>query len=96
MWEAIALHTSPGIAERQGPITRYTRIGATRDFAGLPPLAPDLDDLAAPYPRLEIEVVLPERLIAQSMRKPEKAPATSWAGVLRERSLRPRHPALDG
>ena len=32
VWEAIALHTSPGIPERRGPLTFLTRAGAGMDF----------------------------------------------------------------
>ncbi|MEO7736037.1 MAG: HD domain-containing protein, partial [Kofleriaceae bacterium] len=31
VWEAIALHTSPGIAERRGPVTELTRRGVGLD-----------------------------------------------------------------
>src|ERR1700761_3443370 len=32
VWEAIALHTSPHIAERRGPVTMLTRLGVRADF----------------------------------------------------------------
>lgn len=32
VWEAIALHTSPGIAERRGPVVEFTRRGVGVDF----------------------------------------------------------------
>ncbi|GAB7322895.1 hypothetical protein MBLNU13_g05443t2 [Cladosporium sp. NU13] len=32
VWEAIALHTSPGIAERMGPLTRIVRMAVKADF----------------------------------------------------------------
>jgi hypothetical protein len=83
VWEAIALHTSPGIAEAWGPIARYTRMGAVRDFGGLPLLGDTQgDDPDVLYPRLDIDSVLPEILIEQARRDPRKAPRSSWAGVL--------------
>jgi len=83
VWEAIALHTSPGIAERRGPITRYTRLGVRADFgtAALP--QPDYVDLVeAKYPRLGIERVLSSAVVGQALHRPRKAPPGSWPGAL--------------
>ncbi|EEB93572.1 hypothetical protein MPER_07748 [Moniliophthora perniciosa FA553] len=33
VWTAIALHTSPGIAERIDPFTRLVRLGVNMDFS---------------------------------------------------------------
>jgi len=36
VWEAIALHTSGGIAERRGPLARLTRAGVLADLGPTP------------------------------------------------------------
>jgi hypothetical protein len=75
VWEAIALHTSPGIAERAGPLTRLVRLGVLLDFSGHPP---EVDGL----PRLNAERVLSDAVTKQALRQPSKAPASSWPADL--------------
>jgi HD domain len=83
VWEAIALHTSPQIAERRGPITMLTRLGVLRDFGD-----PALDQhdrrpaMERRYPRLDIERELKALVVGQALRRPEKAPKSSWPSVL--------------
>ncbi|HEX4249259.1 MAG TPA: HD domain-containing protein, partial [Pseudonocardia sp.] len=83
VWEAIALHTSPQIAERRGPVTMLTRLGVLRDF-GDPTL--DTHDLRPViedrYPRLGVERELKALVVAQALRRPGKAPKSSWPSVL--------------
>ncbi|MGI8882088.1 MAG: HD domain-containing protein [Jatrophihabitans sp.] len=79
VWEAIALHTSPQIAERRGPITLLTRLGIRADFSG--PGA-DRSLLEQHYPRLDVERELTAAVIGQAMRQPDKAPNSSWPGNL--------------
>jgi hypothetical protein len=87
VWEAIALHTSPGIAERRGPLTRLVRLGVRTDF-GHQGVAPQLrDEIELRYPRLDIETVLADAVVAQALHRPEaerleKAPPSSWPGAL--------------
>jgi hypothetical protein len=83
VWEAIALHTSPGIAERRGPITRYTRLGIRVDF-GSASLAEQgyIDVVEADYPRLDIERELSTVVVDQALKRPQKAPSGSWPGAL--------------
>ncbi len=87
VWEAIALHTSPGIAERRGPLTRLIRLGVRTDF-GHSGLAPELrHEIELLYPRLDIETVLADAVVAQALQRPEaerqeKAPPSSWPGAL--------------
>jgi hypothetical protein len=92
VWEAIALHTSPGIAERRGPITRYTRVGVRTDFGAVTPADPALRTrVEAEYPRLDIERALSDAVIEQALRHPAKAPAGSWpAALVAAREERPR------
>jgi hypothetical protein len=83
VWEAIALHTSPHIAERRGPVTMLTRLGVRADFGATSGGGPD--ERAAfeqTYPRLDIERVLADAVVAQALRNPDKAPASSWPGGL--------------
>ncbi|MEU3244678.1 MULTISPECIES: HD domain-containing protein [unclassified Streptomyces] len=94
VWQAIALHTSPGIAERMGGLTRLVRLGVLADFgrsdliesAGEQLLA-SLDEL----PRLSIETVLGDAVVEQAMRSPGKAPSASWPGVLLSAHLADPH-----
>ena len=86
VWVAIALHTSPGIAERISPLARLVRLGVTIDFKR--PASMELTDDAEveafeqKFPRGEIEKVLGDAVAEQGLRRPEKAPAASWPGVL--------------
>lgn len=85
VWEAIALHTSPQIAERRGPLTRYLRLGVRTDF-GDQTLLPHPDRqrgrAEALHPRLGVEQVLADAVIQQALRDPSKAPPASWPGAL--------------
>jgi hypothetical protein len=83
VWEAIALHTSPQIAERRGPITMLTRLGVLADFGdpagdahGLRPA------IEQRHPRRDIERELKRLVVEQALRQPGKAPKSSWPSVL--------------
>jgi hypothetical protein len=83
VWEAIALHTSPGIAERRGPITMLTRLGVVADFGRATPAAVEhRGAIELAFPRLDIERVLGGAVVAQALDKPGKAPRSSWPGGL--------------
>jgi hypothetical protein len=83
VWEAIALHTSPHIAERRGPVTMLTRLGVRADFGASSGGGPaDRAAFERTYPRLDIERVLADAVVAQAVRNPDKAPASSWPGGL--------------
>jgi hypothetical protein len=87
VWEAIALHTSPGIAERMGPLTRTVRMAVKADF-GNELYRSYLDEglvksTEALLPRGEIEKVLGDCIAGQAERREgeerkAKAPAVSW------------------
>ncbi|MEU6533902.1 HD domain-containing protein [Streptomyces sp. NPDC046928] len=86
VWEAIALHTSPGIAERMGHLPRLVREGVLADF-GRTDLIPPGDEESltaalAAFPRMDVEAVLSGAVVAQALRQPEKAPPSSWPGGL--------------
>jgi hypothetical protein len=79
---AIALHTSPQIAERRGPITRLTRLGVRGDF-GLETVAPaQRQAIEDAYPRLNVEKHLGDAVLEQALRTPDKAPRNSWPASL--------------
>jgi len=89
VWQAIALHTSPGIAERRGPVPMLTRLGVRTDFFTLQ--IPDEVRAATEreYPRLGLDHELGELIVAQALRQPEKARGSSWpADLVREHKAR--------
>lgn len=95
VWEAIALHTSPQIAERRGPLTRYLRLGVRTDFGDqtlLPRPDQERGRAEALHPRLRIEQVLADAVVDQASRNPAKAPPSSWPGAL----LQAHEAGLDG
>ncbi|MFD7924246.1 HD domain-containing protein [Streptomyces sp. NPDC059740] len=93
VWQAIALHTSPGIAERRGTLCVLVRHGIALDFGG--PLGPDRLDAVtdeqaaavhAAHPRLDMVRSLTDAIVAQAAQDPANAPRYSIPGeLLRER-----------
>ncbi|MFC9225116.1 hypothetical protein ACFT8W_31075 [Streptomyces hygroscopicus] len=93
VWQAIALHTSPGIAERRGTLCVLVREGVGLDFGG--PLGAhhieavtdeQADALHHAYPRLEMARSLTDAIVAQAAKDPRNAPRYSIPGeFLRER-----------
>jgi hypothetical protein len=87
VWEAIALHTSPGIAERRGLLAYLTREGIGIDFGRRGEIvsawAPRIH---AAYPRLAMARSLVEAIVERAARSPAAAPRYSIGGeLLRER-----------
>ena len=82
VWQAIALHTSPGIPERRGPVPLLTRLGIRTDFFTV--AIPDEARAAVEreYPRLGLDHELGALLVEQALRQPEKARASSWVSDL--------------
>jgi len=82
VWQAIALHTSPGIVERRGPVPLLTRLGVRTDFFSV--AIPDELRAAAEreYPRLGLDHELGALLVEQALRQPEKARESSWVSDL--------------
>ncbi|MER5295625.1 HD domain-containing protein [Streptomyces pharetrae] len=92
VWEAIALHTSPGIAERRGPLCALVHRGTGMDFGLGTECVDDATGarIHAAYPRLSMATTLTDEIVAQARRRPEKAPHFTVAGeLLRERSTPP-------
>ncbi|SPM37795.1 HD domain-containing protein [Mycobacterium rhizamassiliense] len=88
VWEAIALHTSGGIAERRGPLCYLVRNGVGADFGRN---ADFVDEQVATtihrqYPRLAMARTLVDAIVEHAQRDPEAAPPYSMPGdLLRER-----------
>jgi len=85
VWCAIALHTTPGIAERIDPLSRLVRVGALCDFGtresreaimrGTYAYAVEIEGY---LPRLEIERVLADAVVGQGLPCAAKADALPW------------------
>ncbi|MEU4098206.1 HD domain-containing protein [Streptomyces sp. NPDC026673] len=100
IWEAIALHTSPGIAERMGTLPRLVRLGVMADFGRAGPTGPQYKEELAPLldllPRMNIEAVLADAVVEQALRCPEKAPRSSWpGGLLAAHLAHPEHKGVN-
>jgi HD domain len=88
VWEAIALHSSPGIAERRGALAYLTRRGVGIDFGPGSEFITDAQGQAvhARYPRLRMVTSLIDEIVRHAERSPQNAPRYSIAGELvRER-----------
>lgn len=93
VWQAIALHTSPGIAERRGTLCVLVREGVALDFGG--PLGAahvealtdeQADAVHAVYPRLDMIRSLTDAIVAHAAKNPKNAPRYAIPGeLLRER-----------
>ncbi|GAB1816953.1 HD domain-containing protein [Herbidospora sp. RD11066] len=87
VWEAIALHTSMGLAERMGLLTYLTHKAVFTDAGratGLPPelLAP----VRAAYPKPPDDTSIPDAIVTHARRSPSAAPPYSIAAeLLRQR-----------
>ncbi|MFE2376575.1 HD domain-containing protein [Streptomyces sp. NPDC059398] len=93
VWQAIALHTSSGIAERRGTLCVLVREGVALDFGG--PMGntyadalsdAQADVVHAAYPRLEMIRSLTDAIVAQAAKNPRNGPRYAIPGeFLRER-----------
>lgn len=80
VWIAIALHTSPGIAERISTMANSVRIAVLTDFGRGGTIDQQIE---ADWPRLDIEKVLGDKVVANCLPNPtSSAPAASWPGLL--------------
>ncbi|KAF9892318.1 hypothetical protein FE257_002095 [Aspergillus nanangensis] len=88
VWTAIALHSSPGIAERISDCARLVRQAVLVDFGKVVGEEESGDDalfkrgVEGEFPRLAVEKDLGDVVVEQALRRPGKAPAASWPGVL--------------
>lgn len=88
VWEAIALHTSPGIADQRCTEVALTRAGVAMDFGTGAEFVPDqlATRIHARYPRGAMARCLAETIINQAQDRPHKAPPYTLPGELvRER-----------
>jgi hypothetical protein len=93
VWQAIALHTSSGIADRRGTLCLLVREGVAVDFGG--PMGDTYADVLsdeqadivhAVYPRLEMIRSLTDAIVAQAAKNPKNGPRYAIPGeFLRER-----------
>ncbi|GAA2440539.1 HD domain-containing protein [Streptomyces glaucus] len=98
VWEAIALHTTPGVAERRGTLCALVYQGTGMDFGGDTDFIDDATGAAihAAYPRLSMATTLTDEIVAQARHRPEKAPFFSLAfELLRERSTPPHRTRME-
>lgn len=67
VWIAVALHTSPGIAERIYPLSRMVRYGVMMDFSAATRVVMGavayFAEVEAHLPRLDIEKVLGDTVV---------------------------------
>jgi HD superfamily phosphodiesterase len=81
-WIAIAIHSSPHIAERINELSRTVREAVITDFGRDVEKFDDLAELKkgfeSRFERLSIEKVLANKVVEQAKRNPEKAPKASW------------------
>ncbi|MDN3266733.1 HD domain-containing protein [Streptomyces sp. MA15] len=98
VWEAIALHTTPGIAERRGTLCALVYQGTGMDFGLDTDCVDDATGAAihAGYPRLSMATTLVDEITAQARNRPEKAPPFTLASeLLRERSVPPHRTRME-
>jgi hypothetical protein len=82
VWDAIALHTSAGLADRRGPLPRIVRAGILADFRLATGAERQFqDDLHAVWPRMDLEIVLVENIIARAQSS-AALPRYGFGGVL--------------
>jgi hypothetical protein len=94
VWEAIALHTTPGIAERRGALAYLTRRGVGIDFGPGSEFITDAQGQAihSRYPRLRMVNSLIDEIVRHAGRSPQNAPCYSIAGDLVRERGRDGHP----
>ena len=88
VWQAIALHTSGGIAERRALEIALTRTGISIDLGSSAQAIDDRDAslIHERYPRLQIARQLTDAIVCQAQGRPSKTPAYSLpAGLVAER-----------
>ncbi|MDI6520325.1 HD domain-containing protein [Streptomyces coelicoflavus] len=104
VWEAVALHTTPQIAERRGALSLLVREGICVDFGGVigPGVVADAvtDEEARAihdaHPRLSMVSSIVEAMATQAAKHPANGPRYSVGGeLLRERGNPPRRTRME-
>jgi hypothetical protein len=93
VWQAIALSTSPGIAERRGAIPALTLAGVAADFGSNSEFISNATAAAIhrAYPRLSIGRALADAVVAQAGTRQEKTPLFSMPAQLVRERMAPPH-----
>jgi HD superfamily phosphohydrolase YqeK len=98
VWTAIAVHTSPHIAEKIGELSRLVRLAVITDFGrkneAWDVLEPMRTILEGSFERGGIEKVLGDAVVEQAKKKPEKVPKVSWPRAMYDAHL--AEPEWDG
>ncbi|MFB7256254.1 nuclear transport factor 2 family protein [Streptomyces nojiriensis] len=84
-WDAIALHTSDGIAGRKGTEVALAQAGIGTDILGVrrEDLPPGLaDEVHALLPRMDLAYALSDAIVTQALAKPHKASPLTFPGAL--------------
>jgi quercetin dioxygenase-like cupin family protein len=82
VWDAIALHTSAGLADRRSPLARIARAGILADFQLATGAARQFqDDLHTVWPRIDVERVLVDNIIGRAQSS-AALPRYGFGGVL--------------
>ena len=84
VWDAIALHTSIGIAVRKQPEIALVHLGATADLLGIriSDITPEtVEQILDAYPRLGFNQQITQLMVSQVKRKPQTATFTWLAEV---------------
>ncbi|MDR4532956.1 HD domain-containing protein [Glutamicibacter sp. PS] len=90
VWDAVALHTSDGIAHRKGPVAALTQAGAAldvlgRDSAQLP--SDFAERVHAAFPREDLAYAITDAILTQATDNPAKASPLSFPGQVLRRHL---------
>ncbi|MFI9307357.1 HD domain-containing protein [Streptomyces triculaminicus] len=92
VWDAIALHTSEGIASRKGPEIALAHAGISVDVLGYgKELLPDgfADRVHAAFPREDLAYTMTDMIVHQALANPAKAGPLGFPGQLLRRHLPP-------
>jgi hypothetical protein len=82
VWDAIALHTSSGLAERRGLLAGIVRAGILADFQPAPAAQQALQDgLHATWPRFDLETRLVDSILSRAQTT-QALPQYGFGGVL--------------
>ncbi|MER5536713.1 SgcJ/EcaC family oxidoreductase [Streptomyces mirabilis] len=90
VWDAIALHTSDGIASRKGTEVALAQAGIATDILGVQreSLPPGLaDEVHALLPRQDLAYGFSDAIITQAKTKPHKVSPTTFMGDMLRRHL---------
>ncbi len=85
LWDAVALHTSTGIANRKQPEVALAHLGISADIIGITRERLPADLVAAvqeQYPRGDLGYALTELIVEQARRNPAKAAPLTFPGHL--------------